>query len=397
MAFDFGPCHPDDLSAIARIIALSFAGTLERSETWLREAGGTGLEHVRVLKEDGTPRACLLRIPMGQWFGGRRIPIVGVAAVGVAPETRGRGSANRLMTEALLEMHAEGTPVSGLYASTQPLYRRLGYEQAGHRFEIRLPTAALTVRERTLAMRELTEADETAVAACYRRFASCFDGPLDRSSYIWGRIRDQRGTRYTGFGVIAETGEVEGYAYLHVARKPDRGRHEVFISDLAFTTPQSGRRLLSFLADFGSMADEFILFGGPMHPALFLLSEQRFRIELRDHWLLRIVDVRSALEARGYSPGFTATIALEIQDALLKQNQGRWLLHIENGAARVEALRQRSADVIGLDISALAPLFSGFLSATQLRLLGRLEGSDQVVRACDAAFAGTTPWMSDMY
>jgi predicted acetyltransferase len=389
----YGVMTDDDMPSISRIVAHCFTGTPEDCAKWINEAGP---QHVRIARDAaGGIAGNLLRIPMGQYFGGRSVPLVGIAGVGVSPEGRGRGTAGYLMAAALREMHEEGTPLSGLYAATQPLYRHAGYEQAGHRFEIRLPMATLTVRDRTMAVRELADEDHEAVQDCYGRFASRFDGPLDRGPYIWGRVRGTREFRYTGFAAASESGEIEGYIYLVTRRKADRGRQEVVISDLAFTTPRAGGRLLALLGDFGSMADEAIMFGGPMHPALFLLNEQRFRIDLRDHWMLRVVNVPSALESRGYRRHITAGLVLEVRDALIAANTGRWRLDVEAGRGR--SGRGGDGPTLSLDVQSLAALYSGYLSATQLRLLGRVEGDGAAIAAADSIFAGTTPWMSDMY
>jgi predicted acetyltransferase len=406
--FSFARMTPDDLPAVARIVSLSFTGTREQAVEWLNSCGH---EHLRIIREAGARSAeqsiaaNLLRIPMGQFFGGRSVPLIGIAAVGVTPEARGRGIAGGMMAAALREMHDEGVPLSGLYAATQPLYRRVGYEQAGHRFEIRLPlttaaaagTGEASRRDQSLVIRELTDADDEAVRACYTAFARQFDGPLDRGPYIWRRIRELRELKYERFAVTADSGEIEGYIYLITRRTPERNRQEVIISDLAFTTPRAGRRLLALLGDFGSMADEALLFGGPMHPALVLLSEQRFRISLRDHWMLRIVDVPGVLQARGYREHIRAGITFDVRDDIIPQNAGRWRVEVQSGRAQAERAASGSSSAISLDIGALAPLFSGYLSATQLRLLGQLEGDQQAIAACDSIFAGTTPWMSDMY
>lgn len=390
---EYGAMGKDDVAAVARIVSLAFAGTPEESGEWLNRAGH---EHVRTLREKGRIAANLLRVPMGQWFGGRSVPMVGVAAVGVSPEHRGCGAASRLMSAAIREMYEEGVALSGLYAATQPLYRRTGYEQAGHRFEIRLPLKHIDVRERQMAVREIAPEDEKFVHECYRRFARQFDGPLDRGPYVWNRVRKGR-QEFSGFAALNGSGEVEGYVYLSVVRKPDRGRQELLLSDFAFSTERAGRRLISFLADFGSMADDVIFFGGPMHPALFMLREQRFRIDLRDHWMLRLVNLPLALESRGYAPGLKTSVMMNVTDSLIPENGGSWVLQIEGGRARVERAAAGKGETLSIDCAALAAMFTGYLSASQLRLLGRAQATDEVVRAWDQLFAGTTPWMSDMF
>ena len=91
----------------------------------------------------GTPAGGLALYRMGQWFGGRPVPLVGVGAVAIAPEHRGTGTAERLMEGTLRELRAEGIALSGLYPATQRLYRKGGYEQAGGRYHYSMPLARL--------------------------------------------------------------------------------------------------------------------------------------------------------------------------------------------------------------------------------------------------------------
>lgn len=56
---------------------------------------------------DGAPAASLVRVPVGQRFGGRSVPMLGIAGVAVPPERRGGGLARRLMADAI---SASNTP-----------------------------------------------------------------------------------------------------------------------------------------------------------------------------------------------------------------------------------------------------------------------------------------------
>ena len=381
-----------DLPAVARILSHAFAGTREGSAEWIQNAG---LGHLRTLRaaEGGPIEASLLRIPMGQYFGGRSVPLVGIAGVGVAPEARGRGIAGRLMAEAVREIAAEGVPLSGLYPATQPLYRRVGYEQAGHRFEYRLPVRNVDSRERGMRVRPVEPSDKAAIRECYAEFARRFDGPLERGEYLWGRVEKMRETVYYGFAAVNDSGAIEGYLYLAQTRKPERGRQDIAVSDIAFRTAAAGRRLLGFLADFSSMADDIVFFGGPMHPLCTLLAEQRYHVSIRDYWMIRVTDLPKAIAARGYRCE-SAEVHLDIRDDLLPQNAGKWVVRVRDGVGQAE--RGGRGD-LSLDVGALASFYTGLYTPEQLAMLGRCTGEATKLRAAAGLFAGTTPWMSDMY
>lgn len=379
------------------MITHGFAGTLEGSEQWIR---ASGLQHLRVVRESEhvAPSACMLRIPMAQYFGGRSVSMLGVAGVATAPEARGRGLGRRMMAEVVREAARDGFAITALYPSTPALYRQVGYEFAGHRFVTTIPVGRIDVRDRAGAVRPLTDTDDAAVRACYARFASAFDGLLDRGEYCWGRVRDSRGTKYAGFGIDNDRGGLDGYIYISQQRDPKTGFHDVATTDVVFATAAAGRRLLGLLADFATVGENATIWGGPIHPLVCLMSSRHYTVEKKDYWMVRLLDVVRAFESRGYSPGVRGQATLEITDDLIPGNAGTWTVRIENGRASV-ARTTNSSDAVHCHIRAIGPLFTGLYTVRQLALLGWIEGSDAAIAAADAAFAGSGggPWMMDMF
>lgn len=391
MPLQLVPMQPArDKDTMSRALALAFASPPEALRDWMANAGE---ENFRVLTDGTTPLATLLRIPMGQYFASKPIPMLGIAGVAVAPEHRGGGHAKKMMQHAMIQAAGEGWPLAGLYASTHTLYRAVGFEHAGHRFQYTIPIIRIDVRDAAGTIVPITDADMPRVHACYAKFAATFTGPLDRGPYIWNRIRKHREETYHGFAVENDSHEFEGYVFLAQKRRPD-GRQDLSLSDFSFNTPAAGRRLWSLLADFAPMGEELTFFGGPTHPALELLQQQRHRVEQKDSWLIRILDVPKALKARGYSPACNAELHLDIHDDLIPANNARFMLRVEGGTGTV---RQGGHGTLRTTIRGLAAIYSGFLSPRQGRQLGHVEATDE---SCDLAwgvFATTTPWMSDMF
>jgi GNAT superfamily N-acetyltransferase len=169
-----------DGTDVYRAIALAFGGTPEGVGSY---AQLVGTESLRVLDEvDGKPRAALAAIPMGHWFGGRTVGSLGIAAVAVAPEARGGGRARRMMEAVVREAAADGFPLLSLFASTQALYRQVGFEQAGSKFETRIPLRQLTIGTRELPIEPVTalidgQPNERLVRS-YSKYAAAFEGCL---------------------------------------------------------------------------------------------------------------------------------------------------------------------------------------------------------------------------
>src|SRR5262249_1088502 len=161
------------------LLARAFAFPAADALPWLEKSGR---EQVRVLRENRRVIACLLMIPMGQYFGGRSVPTIGVAGVAVAPEDPGPGVPATILSRMLRGMRKRGPALSTLYPATQALYRKVGYEQGGTRFEIQAPAHALRfvqpASRARIRVRKMEEPDMESIRSTYRTVASRSDGHL---------------------------------------------------------------------------------------------------------------------------------------------------------------------------------------------------------------------------
>ncbi len=387
---EFGPPEgAEETAAVADIMAQAFAMTPTESTTWVEKVG---VPNLRVLRQQGMLAATAVPIPMGQWFGGRRVGMAGVGGVGVAPSARGGGTATRLMQRLLHELRGQGFPLSVLYPATQTLYRRVGYEQAGARYEIRLETHSLDFKERSLQVRPVKPADLPVIQELYLRHASSRQGYLDRGPYVWDRVFHPRSETAYGFLVEGAQG-VEGYVWIVRRRKVDLIQ-EIFLTDIVACTPAAARRLLNFLGDHRSLAREVVWTGGPADPLLMLLREQNYQVKLLFHWMVRVLDVPSALASRGYPAGVSGTLHLQVEDDLFPENRGNFTLEVSGGAGRVQ---RGGSGLMRLDVRALAPLYTGFLSPEALRSVGALAADEDSLRLASTLFSGTAPALPDMF
>jgi predicted acetyltransferase len=398
------------LDGAARAASLSFGQPVATIRSWFTD--NAGLHNVRVAGVRGgsfdpsrgaerVPEGCLFRIPMGQFFGGRIVPMMGVAGVVVAPEARGRGLARDMMSASLREARADGFALATLNASTLSLYRKVGFELAGHVFRTVVPLRPdrpLGPRDAKPALRVVPLASEVtpALVECQRAFASCHDGMVDRGPYCWGRAFHLRGQSYDGFGLVNEKGKLEAYAFLAQRYPPGSAFvAELTVNDVAWTTPRAARALVAFLSDYATISHTMAVRGGPYHPIFAFLPQHEGTVERIEHWLLRVVDVERALTDRGYRVGVAARVALEIDDAIVPENTGTYVIDVAHGRARVT--RGGDAPRVKLDVRALGALYTGFVSAEQARQVGALEGGDDAVGLLSSIFSGTTPAMTDLF
>lgn len=387
----YGGLEASHLDDTANLIATSFGVTPGDERGWLANAGH---DNIRVLRDDGRPSAALIQIPMGQFFGGRSVPMVGIAGVACRAEQRGTGAATELMKRNVRELHGQGVALSGLYPAVQSLYRRAGYELAGTRYEGCANARDLGDGDRTLEVRPYEDADQPAVEKVYGADARHRSGYLDRGPYVWQRVRNDRFERVLGY-VVIEDGVVAGYVFF--TQPKQRGDHlfmEAQVQCLAARTERTRRRLLTLLGDLRSLTDDVFFYGAAHDERLAGVEERRYRIRVECLYMLRVVHVAAALEARGYSKAVRGELHLDIRDSVVRHNAGRYRLSVEGGRAEVKA---GGRGTLRLDVRNLAQLYTGFASAHALESRGALEGTRTAIDLASGIFAGPEPVLQDMF
>ena len=393
-SIDYGPPANDgERSALGGLLAHAFGFPVADAVGWFERAKH---ENVRVVRRAGQVGAGLLEVPMGQFFGGRSVPTMGVAGVGVAPDQRGQGVGTRMMVAMLREAKARGFALSTLYPATITLYRRAGYERAGARFEVKLDPATCTIdRVSGVAISELHGLPDE-VAALYTAFARHRPGFLDRGPYLWSRVDRPRNLTPKVFAVRAEiTGALEGYVALAHAG-PGPHSTVVTVTDLAATTARAAQAILRLLVEYRSLA-RTVTWGGPASdPFMNLLPERHFTVELDSYWMVRVVDVGRALVERGFPTCARGAVVLDLTDASMPECSGRYGVAVERGRANVGD-PAAGAPVVSLTERALAALYTGHVSPRDLAALGWLDAGEEALDLLATWFAGPLPSMRDHF
>jgi predicted acetyltransferase len=359
------------------------------SAAWLRGDG-------YVLVEGGRIEATVLAETMGQFFGGRAVPVAAVSGVAVDTRVRGLGYSTAIMREAFADLRQRGIVLSTLYPSIVGTYRRAGYEIAGMRVEYRTRIEHLPSGGDATQVEAWDDANFDEIVACYRRVAERSNGMFDRAPEWWqNRVlqtpRDRRLHRH----LVRRDGRVTGFlTYTQESTGLNHGMDfNVACRDLLWEDADTAAALLAFLRlnrPFGSYLHWF----GPVHEPLtaclgYLPIEPLDMLPV----MLRLLDVPAAIEARGYPRVLDLSVDLDVTDSLLPENCGALRISVCGGRATTTALQSAPAS---LDVATLAGLYTGWLRAADAARLGRLQGAtpDDLERL-DLLFAGSPAWIPD--
>jgi predicted acetyltransferase len=173
-----------------------------------------------------------------------------------------------------------------------------------------------------------------------------------RSKAWWEtrRLFDDPARRQGGpknLALLELDGEAAGYAIYNVKQDWVSGfsKGVVNIVEVMAPTPEAARELWRWLLDF-DWTSEFHADYLPLDHELFLLlaEPRRMQFKINDGVWVRLIDLGQALSARTYNDG---EIVLEVEDAFLPENAGRWRV-TSSGAARTEDTADLRLDVTGV-------------------------------------------------
>ena len=334
-------------------------------------------------------------LEMTQWWHGRAVPMAGVAGVKVAPEARGGGVGRALTAAVLAEIEARGYPLSALYPATAPLYRSFGYEIAGGRYQVTLPSRSLSRllpaeagpdgQDGKEALRRAGPADAAEISAVIGR------------AYAAGRACGPVSYDLATSALLIDDEDLYCYlgddAFVCYGWSAPR---EITVYFAVACTAAATRAVWSLIASHVSIAGTVHATAGPADPIGWLTAEPDARLRRTEEWMLRVISAPAAIAARGFPAGLTASAPLTLADPQFPANAGDWRLTVADGHGTLTRGRAGPGTSLRLGPRGLAALYAGTPLAT-LRMAGLAAGGEEAADAAlDAAFAAT-PYMLDHF
>lgn len=388
--FEYGSItNPEEAEKLGVILNQCFNSP---PNSWQTYSDRIGLENFRIIRLGGQLVGGLAIYHMGQYYGLESVPMGGIAAVGIAPEYRGSGAAIALMQHVVKELYAKGLPISVLYPATQRLYRKAGYEQGGIYCSWEIPTKTIQIKDSNLPIKSVTSISYEVFKDLYHQQAKVNNGNLDRNQSIWNEVIKPQNEETVYAYLIGKEAQPEGYIIL--TQYQEDNNNLILIKDWVVLTAAAGKSLWTFLAGHRSQIKKVRWRSSPVDPLTLLLPEQTAKIRRLERWMLRVIDVPQALEKRGYPLGIETELHLQVEDELLPENNGKFVLKVSNGRGEVT---KGGKGELHLDVRGLAPLYTGLFAPHQLQLAGKLEATEAALSVATSLFAGSQPWLPDFF
>ncbi len=193
------------------------------------------------------------------------------------------------------ELHSEGLAIASLYASTQYLYRTVGFEQAGTQTNLSIPIASIHCNDRALQAHRFLSPPLGVLQRIAEARAEISNGNIQRTEGLWQRLLKPYDCSGTITYVIGDIDAAQGFAIFRSGARERSHPQPLISTDVVALTGAASRRLLTLVRDHRSMCDSFEWFGPPDDTLPLFANEQFVKVKAMMRWLLRIVSLPAAL------------------------------------------------------------------------------------------------------
>ncbi|NNG38967.1 GNAT family N-acetyltransferase [Flexivirga sp. ID2601S] len=315
---------------------------------------------------------------------GRTIPTLGIAGVTVRAEERGIGLLSTLFDSAFARAREVGQPISTLYPTAPGIYRRFGYELVGALTTLEFTSSQLANLRppEGISLRRATPADLDTLRALYTSWASDLLGPLTRGGPSEPIFAESMFDDVTAVTIAEDATGPVGCAWWKRGVSADPAVAVVEVFDLLAASPDAARALWRMLASFSSVAGRVRVETSLPDPVMSVLPGETGKVVDEHRYMLAILDVAAAFEARATSGALSATLPFQVSGGYANGVDGSYQLGVSDG--QIACSRIESGDGPTFTARGLAALYGGALRCAQLRRAGLLSGPSNDDAAWDA-------------
>ncbi len=391
-ALRYRPARRTDVDTLAELALRAYrVSSLEARREFYTEHPRFSIRDVRVGELDGGIVASLVLYPLLAWVRGVRLPVSGIGSVAVSPDYRRRGVAEALVRATLREMRQRGDTMSLLYAFRSDFYAKFGWSLVERTNLLSLPPSTLPASDEARRVRKLRIPDRPAVQALFEARAQAVGHfAIARRPEWW----EKRLWNYDGEWVVYEgrrRGAIEGYAHYQVDAADGPWKLVITVNEFVASTPAAHRGLWGHLNALRDQAVEVVASVPGDESWASVLADARnvngdFKLgvvrstgHLGYGAMLRLVDVKGALEVLPIAPTARGEVTLAVDDDVVPQNAREWRVSAREGRLLVRperpGARRRALPRLSASAGALASIVAGTLGAVRAAEIGLVEDS----------------------
>jgi predicted acetyltransferase len=389
MATEIRALRDDELAEFVRVGRAAYPGGVLSADELLdrlrRSAGerDPAITQVGAFR-DGALVGIMRYYDFTMSYHGTMLPVGGVGFVAVDLLHKKEHVARDLIGAYLRHYRDGGAPLAALYPFRPDFYRRMGFGYGSRLNAYKFATAGFPPGPRD-RLRHLTRDDLAATLACHNRYVARTHGLFVRGEGLMLRTLEAPDRRAVGY---VEDGEVRGYLIYQFQRGVNFIDNTLEVVELVAERPAALRQLCAFIH---TQADQVARVawnthddqlhhlvvdprdgtGNLLHPVSHQTNTQGSGIMYR---LLDTAGFFRAVAGHDFG-GESLTLAIDVRDSFLPENQGEVVVRFEGGRPTL-APDARPDARLTIAVEYLSPLLMGSAELGSL-LAGGLAEIDE--------------------
>ncbi|MFJ4689437.1 enhanced intracellular survival protein Eis [Streptomyces sp. NPDC088789] len=334
-----------------------------------------------------------LDLSVPQYFGGRPVPGVSLAAGCIAPEERGEHLWSLLLDKRLEAMKDRGAVLATAWSTSTGYGRRMGWAAGTPVFSWTVPTDELR-RSFDDTGFTVTHADTGHGGPWQQELAARWNGPWQRPTW-WDAWQQDVHPGLTHYRFALPGRDPDGLLSIDFAEHPGGGRC-LMVHDFWAATARAAAAMLSFTGRHNSRIPTawFQRTALPPAPLLHGLHRAGTATATSWHpWMLRILDAAKAVKLRGWPTDLDLTLPLTISTPArpttytLRIHGGHGELAPDSGPGHPVSLTERQ----------FARWYAGGYRSPAAAALDGVDGDITGITRLVAAAGGAEPWLPEYF
>jgi predicted acetyltransferase len=309
-------------------------------------------------------------------FDGHSVKMSGIGGVGTLPEARGGGHIRRIFEKLLPQTYEKGAVFSSLTPFSHDFYRKFGYEIAGSRNNISIPTGDLSEIKPKGQFIHILPGDDTALLAqVHSAYIANINHGIHRDHWpdnrAWKRFTREDPYNSGTYLYLWKDENGSPRSYIQYKDIMEDGDHNMSVTELVFIDKKGLYGALGIIGGLSAQFENFQwLMPSFIDPSDFTGDAWSIEQKIRPRDMTRVVNVKAALELMRH-PKDEGEYVIEVQDENIAANSGKYLVQFGAQGSKVSAAK-RDADIT-CDILTLSQLVTGYRSLENA-LYSRREG-----------------------
>ena len=291
-------------------------------------------------------------------FDGHIVLSAGIGNVSTLPEYRAQGGIRCIFKELFAQCLKKGYVFSMLYPFSNEFYRKFGFETAHRPVWQYVEMADLRKFDCPYTVKAYDwEKGIEELKAVYHKFILGHNMAIVRSENQWECVKPDPVQEKKYLYVLYEGETPKGYVAFRPEKVGDT-RYAV-VKHMAWDGKDAFFGLLGFLGRLSAQSQAGAKLYLPSEVDLGAVFPEKYREKHEDLTpvMVRVLDVKRALTLMRHPAG-QGSYCIEVKDAFLPENEGRYKVTFANGAA-VSVEKTEDAPDLACDVTTLAMLVMG--------------------------------------